>query len=69
MSPVEMSICFTLGLSPYSNTALIDASWISHVPTVTSSSIFFKEPNTKEDGGTVAGSSVLVEHRLGQTVS
>lgn len=53
-------------LYPCSNTVLTDASWISHVPAVTSSSIFFKEPNPKEDGSTVARSSVLMGSRLGQ---
>lgn len=66
MSSIGMSICFTLGLSPYSNTALIDASWISHVSAVISSNIFFEDPNPKEDGATVAGSSILVGSRLGQ---
>lgn len=66
MSSVEMSICFALGLSPYSNSALTDASWISHVPAVTSSNVFFKEPNPKEDGAAVAGSSILMGSRRGQ---
>lgn len=37
---------------------------ISHVPAVTSSSIFFKAPNPEEDGTTAAGSSVLVGSKL-----